>query len=320
MKQSACTHPYQERSTADFLEILESRVSPPPQVYAGKRTAAAGTQKRFPSDIPVDITDVNLPIGPMGNLFVRIVRPKGSVEKLPAVFYIHGNGWISGNFISHDRLIRTLASCTNSVVIFPSYSLSHQSKFPTALDECFEALRYFYDNAGLYNIKPNKIALAGDCAGANMATVLTIKAKQNNGPRISFQSLFYPITNTTLKGKSMKDSALGPCLTREELECYREMCLEKIENRNNDFVSPFMAATEELKGLPPALIITDENNPQFVTATKHADAGVDVVGIRYKGTLHGFMVLNGLKESPPAEQATMQACSILKSVLHGNFI
>ncbi len=316
MKKPMYVYSESNTNSTKFLNILNERIIPEPQDYLGLNTPEIKITDSFISLPPADIKDYHLKLGTSGNIFVRLVKPINTKEKLPVIFYIHGGGWTAGSFISHDRLIRQLANYTNSAVIFPSYNLSPEIEFHSAINECYETIKYFYTRADEFNIKMNRIAIAGDCAGANMATILTILSKENHGPRIAFQTLFYPITKSTNKNKDITDYLRAHRLSKQEIECRKEMYFEKPDILTDNFASPFMAKNKSIKGLPPALLITTPNN-NCSKKRSSPNTGLDIIGIKYKGCTHGFMVIKGVQEPPPAKTATMQACKVLKAVLHG---
>ena len=220
-------------------------------------------------------------------------------------------------------LIKQLAINTNSVVIFPEYSRSPEAKYPVALKEIYSVLEYIYENPDEFNIDNDSIAIAGDSAGANMATVTALKAKNQNGPKLKFQCLFYPVTNADMDTKSYDLFKDGPWLSKKAMEWFFEAYAPDKESRNDIYVSPLKADEEDLKGLPPTLIITAENDvlrdEGEAYARKLDSAGVDVLNIRINGTIHDFLMLNALSDTRCAKGALNLACNMLKKALHKDF-
>ena len=316
-RQAVCFN-YGEET--ELIEAINKEYTLNPTVYADifeeKNQIKSNIQEQFLTKT----TDLHLKLGPTENLFVRVVKPADTEEELPAIFYIHGGGWTAGSFISHDKLIKQLSYLTHSIVIFPSYNLTPKIELETILSECYETIDYFYEHAAEFKIKKNKIAISGDCSGANMATILTILTKENKGPRISFQTLFYPITKSKFKQNEITKFLQSHRLYRQEAECSKELYLEKLCIEKEKYSSPFMTRKEKIKSLPPALLITDtpKHDPEEQSKdTNTFTTKPDILGIKYKGETHGFMAINGIKEPPPAQRAIIQASKVLKAVLHG---
>lgn len=321
MTTPSSKHPYLSFETQDFIDKLNSENSKPlyellPQEA---RIVLDDLQSLYPTDIEADITDKTISTL-TGNIDIRIVRPVGNIEKLPAIVYIHGGGWILGGTKSHDTLIRKLAHCTKSVVIFPVYSRSPEAVYPTAVNECYSVLEYISKNPEEFNINENKIAVAGDSAGGNMATVLAMKAQKENGPKICFQALFYPVTDASMNTKSYSDFKDGPWLSKKAMEWFWDAYMPDKSLREDPLISPLKAEIDDLKGLPPALVITDENDvlrdEGEAYARKLNQAGVKVISARINGTIHDFMMLNALSNTQPTKGAFALAGKIIKKVLH----
>lgn len=277
-------------------------------------------QTKYHKDIEADITDTSVFTPTAGNVEMRIVRPKDNNEKLPVILYIHGGGWVMGNKNTHDVLIRRLANCTNSAIFFPEYALSPDAKFPTAITQIYAVLEYIYNNPDLFNIDETKIAIAGDSVGACMATIIAMMAKKENGPKISFQVLFYPVTTVDMNFDSYKEFKDGPWLTKKAMEYYIEAYLSD-KNRINEWdVSPLKASVDDLKNLPPSLVITAENDVLRDEGEAYAElldkADVDVMSVRINGTIHDFLMLNALADTAPVKAALKIACKVLFHTLH----
>jgi len=137
--------------------------------------------------IPADVEDINIPGGPNGQVSLRIIRPKEKKGPLPVVIYIHGGGWILGDKNTHDRLIREIANGSNTAVVFVNYTPSPEAKYPVAIEEAYTATKYIAENGTDLNLDSSKIVVAGDSVGGNMATAVTLMAKERGGPEIQFQ-------------------------------------------------------------------------------------------------------------------------------------
>lgn len=307
--------------TEEFVSMLEKQDAPPLYKLSPKdaRQVLDNIQKQYHKEIETDVTDTTIFVEPSQHIKLRVVRPKNNKEKLPAILYIHGGGWVLGGVESYDMVIKKLAVCTNSVVVFPVYSLSPEAKYPTAINEIYSTLQYMYDSPELFNIDRNNVALAGDSVGGNMATVTAIRAKNKRGPQIKFQCLFYPVTNADMDTKSYELFKDGPWLSKKAMEWFFDSYASK-NQRDDIYISPLKAQEEDLENLPPTLIITAENDvlrdEGEAYGRKLESAGVNVLNIRMNGTIHDFIMLNALSETQPAKGAFELACKMLKDALN----
>jgi acetyl esterase len=249
-----------------------------------------------------------------------VFRPAGNKETLPVILYIHGGGWAAGDKSDYNMFMRKLCNKANAVIVFPEYCLSPEAKFPAALNQVYETLEYIFAHAQDLNIHRDKIAIAGDSAGGNMAAVTAIRALKSNGPKIKMQLLLYPVTDVNMDYKSFETFENGPFLTKERMEWYFEQYLPNGHDKNNFHISPIKASLENLKGLPHTLIITAENDilrdQGEAYALKLDEAGVDVANIQVNGTIHDFLSLNGLAHTMPAKAGLKIVSECLKKHLH----
>lgn len=308
--------------TEEFITMLENENDTP--LYKLKpeeaRKVLVDLQRKTHKEIPADVEDTQFFTVQGGNVDVRIVRPKGNEEKLPVILYIHGGGWILGDKETHDMLIRKLSICTNSAVISPNYSHSPEVQYPIAFDQIYGVLDFISNHPDELNIQNHKIVIAGDSVGGNMATAVTIRAKKEDGPEILFQALFYPVTNADMDTKSYEDFKDGPWLTKKAMEWFWDAYAPQKKERNSIYISPLKASFDDLKDMPPTLIITDENDvlrdEGEAYARKLDAAGVEVLNVRINGTHYDFMMLNALSESKPTKGAFTLACAIMNNYLH----
>ena len=308
--------------TEEFILALEAQNNKP--LYKLTPTQAReflqNFQKESYKEIPADVKDITICTDIAGDVNLRVVRPKGNEEKLPAILYIHGGGWVIGDKNCFDMLIRKIAIHTNSVVFFPEYSLSPEEKFPKALEQIYAVSQYIYEEHEEFNIDKNRIAIAGDSVGGNMATATAIKIKNDGGANLLFQCLFYPVTNADMDTHSYDQFRDGPWLTKKAMEWFFDAYVPDKTIRDDIYISPLQADESELAGLPPTLIITAENDvlrdEGEAYARKLDSANVDVLNVRINGTIHDFLMLNALSDTEPAKGALMFACKTLKKVLH----
>ena len=308
--------------TEEFISKIEAADGQPLYKMTPQeaRNFLENLQSQTHKEISANTTDTTI-LTEAGNVDIRVVKPQHTEEKLPVILYLHGGGWILGGKESFDMLIKKLAVFTNSTVIFPDYSRSPEVQYPTALNEIYAVLEYIFQNPEEFNIDPQRIAIAGDSAGANMATVTALRAINKNGPKILFECLFYPVTNSDMDTKSYDLFKDGPWLSKKAMEWFWEAYVPDKKLRDDIYISPLKAEEEDLSKLPRTLIITAENDvlrdEGEAYARKLDSAGVDVLNVRINGTIHDFLMLNALADTLPARGAMALACTMLKKALHG---
>ncbi|KTC98731.1 alpha/beta hydrolase [Legionella feeleii] len=255
----------------------------------------------------VDIEDHTLPVGPKGNVSIRIVRPKGAKETLPVLMYYHGAGWVFGDYQTHGRLVRELAVGSHAAVVFVNYSLAPEEQYPTQIEEAYAATKYVAENGKKFNLDTSRFAVAGDSVGGNMTIVMTLLAKERGGPKIDYQVLIYPVTDANFENGSYKEFSEGPWLTKKAMEWFWDNYLPNKEKRKEITACPLKASIEQLKGLPPALVINGECDVLRDEGEAYAHnlnaAGVTVTGIRHHGTIHDFLMINDIADTPACRNA-----------------
>lgn len=254
-----------------------------------------------------DIEDIEFETGKWGNINVRFVRPVGEQAVLPVIFYIHGAGWVFGSAQTHDKLIRELAVRTNSVVIFPEYSRSPEAQYPTAIEQNYSVLQQLAALQTEKKFDLNRLTVAGDSVGGNMATVMTILTKQRVGQPIQQQLLFYPVTDAGLDTQSYAEFDDNYYLTKEGMVWFWDQYTRDPKQRAEITASPLRASLEDLHGLPEALILTDEadvlRDEGEAYAKKLRNAGVAVTQVRFQAMIHDFVMLNTLDQTKAARAA-----------------
>ncbi|MHA0857981.1 alpha/beta hydrolase [Paenibacillus sp. CMAA1364] len=264
-----------------------------------------------------DVQDITISDGPNGDIAVRIVRPLHSSSKtLPVVLYIHGAGWVFGNDHTHDRLIRELAVGADAAIVFPNYSLSPESKYPTAIEEIYLVLTWIAENGTEHSLDSNQLTVAGDSVGGNMTAAITLMAKERKGPKIQKQLLFYPVTDASFDTDSYHEFAEGYFLQRDGMKWFWDQYTESASDRDEITASPLRASIEQLRDLPDALIMTGEadvlRDEGEAYANKLREAGVNVTAIRFQGIIHDFVMLNALADTHAKKAAIKIATTWLK--------
>jgi acetyl esterase len=274
-------------------------------------------QAGYIAKLPVDIEERTILVGPRGNTAIRIVRPKGSTATLPAVVYFHGGGWVLGDEGTHDRLVREIAHGANAAVIFVEYSRSPEARYPVAIEEGYAVTKWVFETGKMINVDSLRIAVAGDSTGGNIATAVTLLAKERGGPHLRFQVLFYPVTDARFDTKSYDQFADGYFLSRETMKWFWSHYAQNTATRDKPTASPLRATVEELRNLPPALIITAEcdvlRDEGEAYAARLKEAGVPVIVTRYPGMIHDFAMLNALSTTAGARGAINEANETLRA-------
>lgn len=273
------------------------------------------------SKTPVDMSGVTTVAITQDGRTVKlyIMTPEQTAANPGVVLFIHGGVWIVGNFQNHQRLLRDLVVGSGQIGVFVEYTPLPAAKFPTQLEESYAALKWVADHAGEFGADGTRIAVAGNSVGGNMAAALTLMAKARKGPKIAYQVLFIPATDASVDTESYHEFGTGRFLARAFMKYGWDLYAPDQKTRNNPYVSPLRASNEEVQGLPPALVITAENDPLRdegeAYAHKLMDAGVAVAATRYDGMIHDFVLLNAIRETPEVKAALSQASDGIRTAL-----
>jgi acetyl esterase len=196
-------------------------------------------------------------------------------------------------------------------------STSPEARYPVAVEQAYAATKWVAENGRTINVNSSRLAVVGDSVGGNMVAAVTLLAKERGGPPIKFQVLFYPVTDANFDTPSYMIYQNGYWLTRDAMKWFWSNYLTNQTNVKDPTVSPLQASIEQLKGLPPALIINGENDEGEAYALKLSEAGVPVTAVRYHGTIHDFVMLNVITDVPAPRGAIEQASIMLKNALSG---
>jgi acetyl esterase len=306
-------------SAQNFLNGLAEKGGTPIYKLPVKdaRAVLDGLQAGPVDKMPADIEDRLIPVGPKGQISIRVVRPRGNNTKLPVVMYFHGGGWVLGNNETHDRLIREIANGAEAAVVFVNFKPSPESQYPAPIEEAYAATKWVVENGIMMNLDGSRLAVAGDSVGGNMAAVVALLAKFDGGPKISFQLLFYPVTDADFETPSYQQFANGYFLTRDAMKWFWDQYLPDKKTRSQTTASPLRASIAQLKGLPPALIITGEcdvlRDEGEAYAHRLIEAGVTVTAVRYLAIHHDFVMLNVVTQTPAARGAIALANESLRN-------
>jgi acetyl esterase len=253
--------------------------------------------------------------GPHGTIGVRIYRPLGtrSGDVLPALVYFHGGGFTIGDLETHDVVCRSLANEARCAVVSVDYRMGPEHKFPKAVDDCVAATRWVAAEAKQLSIDADRIAVGGDSAGANLATVAALIARDHGGPKLTFQLLIYPTTTLQHNTASTAELGQGYVLTLDVMHYFRDCYLNGPQDYTDWRASPLLAP--DVSGLPPALIMTAGYDPLREEGKAYADrltaAGVKVTYVCCTGMIHGFITMGKVLDA--ANKAIAESATALRN-------
>lgn len=247
--------------------------------------------------------------GPRGDIGLRVYTPRDpGGEAMPLLIYIHGGGYVIGSLDSHDIPCRHLALNGDCMVISVDYRLAPECPYPGPLEDCWAAVNAIFDQADALGVRRDRIAIGGDSAGGNLATVTCLKARAEGGPDFIYQMLIYPGTDRTRSQPSQSELADGYRLTRSLLDWFMNHYFDGAPADPNDpYSSPLHA--DDLSGLPPALVVSagydplrDEDIAYYEKLRAHGNAAEH---LHYPGMIHGFINMPGVVD---AARDCLEAC------------
>ena len=299
-----------------LLEIIQAQGRPPIESLSPDDTRATIAEAMKPvagSPEPVaSIENLRIP-GPGGDIPVRVYTPEGSAPR-PGLVYFHGGGWVICDLDMYEVPCTAICRRSGATVVSVDYRLAPEHKFPAAVDDCYAATEWVAANAGRLGIDPKRLCVGGDSAGGNLAAVVALKSRDENGPAIALQAMVYPVTDiSSFDTASYHEFSDGYQLTKAGMEWFVNHYIARPEDVRNPHASPLLA--RDLRGLPPALVITAECDPLRDEGEAYAkrlqDAGVTVAAKRYAGMIHPFFSLAGVL--PQAAEAYQQVADAVRS-------
>ncbi len=251
---------------------------------------------------------------------IHITKPKGAKPNAPVFIYIHGGGWVLGDYPTHRRIVRDLVISSGAVAVFPDYSPSPEAKYPVAINQIYATTEWVAAHGKEIGVNGKNLAVVGNSVGGNMAAVTTLMAKNKKGPEIKLQVLLWPVTDANFETESYNQFAEGRFLSKNMMKWFWDNYLPEVEKRKEIYASPLQASLSELQGLPPALVQTAENDvlrdEGEAYARKLNEAGVPVTLTRYNGMIHDYGLLNPIANVPAVQIALLQAGAVIKQALN----
>jgi acetyl esterase/lipase len=296
--------------------------SKPPFLYEMTPADARKVLEEAQSDpvgmLPVDEEWITVPASE-GDARVRLIRPSGVTAMLPVIVYMHGGGWILGNAVTHDRLVRELAVGARAALAFVEYPNSPEAQYPTAIEQGYATAQWITRDGASKGLDAGRMAVAGESVGGNMTAALALMAKERGDVRFVQQSMYYPVTDAAMNTASYEQFATGYYLSRKAMEWFWDAYTTDPGQRAEITASPNQASIEQVAGLPPTYLCVDEadvlRDEGEAYAAKLRSAGVPVTTVRYDGTIHDFMLLNALSETRATRAAIDQAIAFLRAGL-----
>jgi len=250
---------------------------------------------------------------------IHITKPKGAKANAPVFIFIHGGGWVLGDYPTHRRLVRDLVVASGAVAVFPDYTPSPEAQYPVAINEIYAATQWVSENGKEIGVDGKNLAVVGNSVGGNMTAAITLMAKDKKGPQIKLQVLLWPVTDSNFETESYNSFANGRFLTKNMMKWFWDNYLPDANKRKEIYASPLQASLDQLKDLPPALVQTAENDvlrdEGEAYARKLNEAGVPVTLTRYSGLIHDYGLLNPIANVPAVQTAIEQAAVVIKSTL-----
>ena len=313
--------PHIESNVRAFLKVLNSGTGKPVEQLAPKdaRAVLTGAQNSVKVDLS-GITVTEKTISQDGqSVKITIVKPKNAKGLLPVFMFFHGGGWVLGDFPTHKRMIRDMVVESGAVGVYVGYTPSPEAHYPVAINQAYAATKWVAEHGKEIGVDGKRLAVAGNSVGGNMATVVALMAKDKKGPEIKLQVLLWPVTDANFDNESYKLFGTGRFLTKNMMSWFWDNYTMDANQRKEIYASPLQATTEQLRGLPRALVQTAENDvlreEGEAYARKLDDAGVKVTVTRYNGMIHDWGLLNPLSKVPGTKSAMLQAAAEIKNAL-----
>ena len=250
---------------------------------------------------------------------LNIVRPEGVKGVLPVFIFIHGGGWVLGDYPTHKRMVRDLVVGSGAVGVFVNYTPTPDAAYPQAINEIYAATKWVAEHGKEINVDGSRLGIVGNSVGGNMTAVTSLMAKEHKGPKIAVAVMMWPIVDAGFDTESYRLFGADRFLTTPLIKWMYDMYISDPAQRKEIYASPLQATVDQLRGLPPTLIQVAENDilrdEGEAYGRKLSEAGVKATTVRYNGVIHDFGLLNGLATIPQTKDLFTQAAAQLKEYL-----
>jgi acetyl esterase/lipase len=302
--QKVAEDPRLSPGTKAFLGALNGSGVPPLETMtpAAAREVLASAQ----ASVTVDLSGIEetrrLVTADRYDLTLDVIRPAGAPEGLPVFVFVHGGGWVLGDYPTHRRLVRDLVVRSGCAAAFVNYTRTPEAHYPQPVEEVYAATTWVATNGAQIGVDGSRLAIVGNSVGGNMSAVTCILAKERGGPKIQVQILLWPIVDHGFDTESYRQFGEQRFLSTSLMKWMYDLYTKDPEQRRQIYASPLRATIEQLRGLPPALIQVAESDilrdEGEAYGRKLAEAGVEVATVRHDGMIHDFGLLNGLAREP----------------------
>jgi acetyl esterase/lipase len=250
---------------------------------------------------------------------IHIVKPVGVKPHAGAFIYVHGGGWVLGDFPTHKRLVRDLVVASGAVAVFPDYTPSPEARYPVAINQIYAATKWVAQHGEEIGVNGKNLAIAGNSVGGNMTAAVALMARDKGGPALKLQVLLWPVTDANFETSSYWENGEGRFLTRNMMIWFWDNYIPDVTRRKEIYASPLQATFDQLKGLPPALVQVAENDvlrdEGEAYARKLDEAGVPVTLETLRGLIHDYGLLNPIAAVPAVQTALLHAGASLRKAL-----
>lgn len=313
--------PRLDQGTKAFLTMLNSAGGPPLESLSPANARMVLVNAQTSMDVDLSGIEVSEKMISSDGYTVKlfIVRPEGVKEVLPVFMFLHGGGWVLGDFPTHKRMVRDLVVLSGFCAVFVEYTRSPEARYPQALNEIYAATKWVAQNGAEIGVDGTTMAVVGNSAGGDLTAATCLMAKDKGGPDLKLQILLWPVTNADFELNSYEEFGEDRFLTTSVMKWMWDQYVPDLEQRKEKYASPLQATVEELRGLPPTLIQVAQNDilrDEGEAYGRKLDlAGVPVTTIRYNGMIHDFGLLNGLAQLPATRSLFVHAAAELKKYL-----
>ena len=311
-------NPKVEHRVREFLKALNSAGGKPMETMtpAEARKVLVDAQASVRLDLPAcDIEEKTIAQDGL-KVSLTIVRPAGSKAVLPGFIFVHGGGWILGDFPTHERFVRDLVVDSGYTAIFVNYTPSPEAHYPTAINQIHAAAKWVATHGAEIKVDASRLAIVGNSVGGNMTAAVALMAKDKGGPNFKCQIMLWPVTDATFETESYHEYSEGYFLSRAMMKWFWDAYAPEPAERREIYASPLQASVEQLQGLPPALIQVAGNDvlrdEGLAYGRKLDAAGVDVTLVRFENLIHDYGLLNAISQVPAVRDALHQTAEMLK--------